>query len=212
MSEAEMKERFVPYGSESGDRAKGFQTRSLFGKGLRDVLFAQKFGVVKSVKGGRCAVAEFGWRRSGNGDRKARITINSGPKVTSQVRQALGIEETGTRVEFHLREDVHFPQHEALCERIRDFYMLRVINSSPNRSVVVETLGGKGESKETIISFAPFQGEQIADQTLALRVESSEFPVDLRILVANTDLSQGEVGSETREGGLLVLDENSNAF
>jgi len=38
----EMQKKLVPYGEESSDRSAGWRTRSLFGKGLRDVLFTQK--------------------------------------------------------------------------------------------------------------------------------------------------------------------------
>jgi HSP90 family molecular chaperone len=41
LTDKDMEERFVTYGQESRDRQRGFKTRSLFGKGLRDVLFTQ---------------------------------------------------------------------------------------------------------------------------------------------------------------------------
>jgi len=117
----EMKERFVEYGKESGDAKRGYQTRSLFGKGLRDVLFTQKFGVVKSIKDGKSAIAEFGWRARKGTERRPTIDIDPGPKVTSEFRKGLGILGNGTRVEFQLREHVPFRRHEALCDRIRNF-------------------------------------------------------------------------------------------
>src|SRR5437899_58214 len=44
LTDEEMKDRFVVYGQESADRSRGLRTRSLFGKGLRDVLFTQHHG------------------------------------------------------------------------------------------------------------------------------------------------------------------------
>src|SRR5437762_1141687 len=44
LTDKEMQDRFVTYGQESPDRARGLRTRSLFGKGLRDVLFTQRYG------------------------------------------------------------------------------------------------------------------------------------------------------------------------
>lgn len=208
----EMKELFVQYGKESGDTARGYRTRSLFGKGLRDVLFTQRFGVVKSIKDGKCAVAEFGWRARKGTDRKPTIDINPGPKVSSEFRKGLGIIGNGTRVEFQLREDVSFPQHEVLFQKVRNFYMLRVINSNPKRHVLVTTRGKRGELQETTIHFVPSQGEILLQENLTLKFDSLEFPTKLRIQRAGVDLSQGEAGVEDRLGGLLVLDEDGNAL
>ena len=49
LTDKDMEERFVTYGKESIDRTKCYRTRSLFGKGLRDVLFTQKNGQVKLI-------------------------------------------------------------------------------------------------------------------------------------------------------------------
>lgn len=212
LSVEEMGQVFVLYGKDSGDTACGYRTRSLFGKGLRDVLFTQRFGVVKSIKDGKSAVAEFGWRAKKGTDRKPAIDINPGPKVISELRKGLGIVENGTRVEFQLREDVAFPQHEALCGKVRNFYMLRIINSNPARRVTVVTKGKRGEVQKTDIHFTPFLGETLIQKDLNLKVGALELPTKLTVNRAEVDLSQGEAGVEDRLGGLLVLDEDGNAL
>ncbi|GAI82568.1 unnamed protein product, partial [marine sediment metagenome] len=48
LTEDEMEKKFSTYGEDSGDAAEGYATRSLFGKGLRDVVFSQERATVKS--------------------------------------------------------------------------------------------------------------------------------------------------------------------
>jgi hypothetical protein len=67
ISDKEMTERFVSYGGESTDRMKGYKTRSLFGKGLRDVLFTQRNGQVKSIKNDRFYNCRFKWKDAAGG-------------------------------------------------------------------------------------------------------------------------------------------------
>ena len=210
LTEAEMRDRFVEYGKESKDREVGFRTRSLFGKGLRDVLFTQRLGTVQSIEDGQSAVADFHWVTQ-FGRTEPVIDINPGPKVTPGLRERWGISANGTRVEFELRQDIPFPTYPTLCERLRDFYMLRLINSNPKRRLVVETLGAVWE-RETPIRFTPILGDPIVKKSLILRVDAKEFPVDLEINRATAELSQGDVGVEARSGGLLVTDEDLNAL
>ncbi len=212
LTEDDMRERFVEYGRESGDRERGYRTRSLFGKGLRDVLFTQKFGLVKSIKDGRSAIAEFGWRGSKGSHQEPTVDIDPGPRVTPELRRAWGIPGTGTRVEFQLRGDIPFPQHDTICQKLRNFYMLRVINSSPHRNMILQTVGKRGDAEETTIRLSPIPGELLIRKILTLKVDGLDLPVEMEISRAETDLTQVEAGMENRVGGLLVLDEDSNAL
>ncbi len=213
LTQEEMKINFVEYGQESGDQARGYRTRSLFGKGLRDVLFTQKYGFVKSIKDRRASISDFGWRkRKGGSQREPTITIHSGPKVNSAFRQAQGIPGNGTRVEFQLRKDIPFPQHDVLAAKLQYFYMLRMINGDPNRMVILQTVGSRGEVLETPINFNPLDGESLVDTNLTLRIDETDLPVRLSIQRSDLELTQGETGMEDRVGGLLILDEDSNAL
>jgi hypothetical protein len=205
-----MTDSFVEYGKESKDRQSGFRTRSLFGKGLRDVLFTQKQGTVQSIKNGRSAVADFHWTTT-LGRHEPTIDINPGPPATSGLRERWGILGNGTRVEFELRQDISFPNTVTLCDRLRNFYMLRLINSNPRRKLIVETVGAAWE-REIPIRFTPIEGQPIVQKTLVLKVNGSEFAIDLEIRRAPTDLGQGDTGVENRSGGLLVTDEDLNAL
>src|SRR5205814_1683039 len=137
--------RFVTYGQESSDRARGFKTRSLFGKGLRDVLFTQHHGQVKSIKDGWFYNCRFRWKGS-KGQEKPVVEIRPPSRVTPDLRKALGIPGNGTAVEFQLAEGVHNPQPEKLIEKLNRFYMLRMINSSPHREILFKVVNARGET------------------------------------------------------------------
>lgn len=212
LSKDEMERKFVWYGDESDDRAKGIQTRSLFGKGLRDVLFTQKVGFVKSIKDNVSYVAKFYWgKEKGMELIQPAIDIKRGPRVNKDLRVSWGISENGTLVEFKCRKDVRFLRHENLLEKISNFYMLRMINQNPERKLTLTTID-KSQKKETKdqIKYTFPTGELIRRENLTLNYEEKAFPVELEILKSKTSLIQGGLGYEEREGGLLVLDEESN--
>ena len=213
ISKDEMEEKFVLYGQESGDQVKGMQTRSLFGKGLRDVLFTQKVGIVKSIKNGVSYTAKFHWdKQKDSGLVLPAIDIRRGPRVKKDLRENWGISENGTLVEFKLREDVPFPRHETKLEKISDFYMLRMINSNTEREVTLTSIDKSKKETTDIVQYAFPSGEIITKKTLAMKYGNVEFPIELELRRSTTSLTQGGLGYEEREGGLLVLDEDNNVL
>jgi len=214
MSKEEMELKFVPYGGESGDRAAGWRTRSLFGKGLRDVLFTQKYGVVKSVKNSKSSIADFYYgskRRSG--EKRPIVDIEDHPpKVNQDLRFGWGIQENGTTVEFRLREDLSFPRRETLYEKLRKFFMLRMIHSNPARKVSLKYIDSSGQETFDEIKYTFPLGELIKKDSVEMKFDSKTFEIEIEIWRAESDLSQGVAGYEDREGGLLLLDEDDNVM
>jgi len=210
LTDKEMEERFVMYGQESVDRARGFRTRSLFGKGLRDVLFTQCIGQVKSIKNGLFFNCQFRWKQVG-GSQKPFVNVKAPCRVTPELRTALGIPGNGTRVEFQLAEDVHNPQTDKLIEHLNNFYMLRMINSDPHREVILRVLGSRGQ-----LAFDQQLNYRFPDVEVKDRFED-DLQIDAlnsihmkgEIGLAEKELTQGEVGYVERQGGLLVLDEDN---
>jgi len=213
LSKTEMESKFVVYGKESDDRTFGMQTRSLFGKGLRDVLFTQKVGVVKSIKDGLSYIAKFYWDYlKDEGIEQPIVDIRQGPHVDKDLRMNWGISKNGTLVEFRIRDDVRLPPHETLLERICNFYMLRMINSNPKRK---PTLTSFDKSKKRSIDPLHYDfplGEVIQKKSLVLEYDGQQFTVELELLRSKEPMIQGGLGYEEREGGLLVIDEEDNAL
>ena len=207
MTDEEMKMRFATYGQESTDRSKGYKTRSLFGKGLRDVLFTQRNGQVKSIKNGLFYNCRFRWKGS-HGRERPIIDIKAPSRVTPELREALLIPQNGTQVEFILKEDVPTPQLEKLISTLSNFYLLRMINSSPHREVRLIAPGRKGRAEYQLSYRFPeievvteFEDSFVTDVGTEIQIKS-------QVGVTSEEMSQGEASYSDREGGLLVLDED----
>lgn len=213
LTDEEMRERFVVYGQESADRSVGIRTRSLFGKGLRDVLFTQRLGQVKSIKDGKFYNCRFRWKQY-EGQERPVVEIKPPSRVTPELREALGIPGNGTDVEFQLGEDVRNPQADKLLEKLSRFYMLRMINSSPHREVMFTAIGKQGETlSETQLSYAFPDMEELERIDKELRTEDGAvIRLEGTVGITQDELAQGEVGYEDREGGLLVLDEDDSVL
>ena len=202
LTDEEMKVRFVVYGQESVDRSLGIRTRSLFGKGLRDVLFTQRYGQVKSIKDGKFFNCRFRWKPV-EGQERPVVEIKPPSRVTQELREALGIPGNGTYVEFQLAEGVRNPQTEKFVEKLSRFYMMRMINSSPHREVFFTTGETGGNGQNGIQLSYPFPDiEQLDSLDEECRTEDGAV---IRIMgtigLTKDELPQGEVGYEDREGG-----------
>jgi len=214
ISKEEMLDKFVPYGEDSGDWLAGRQTRSLFGKGLRDVLFTQKSGVVKSIKNNECAIAEFyyGTERGSNRIEPFVDVDDHPPRVSPEIRKSWEIKDNGTLVEFRLRDDIRFPKRETLLEKLSKFYMLRMINGNPSRRIFLKYIDASGQETIDQIKYAFPAGEFVKKTPLQIDFDKKTFNIEVEILRSTIHLSQGTAGYEDREGGLLVLDEDDNVL
>lgn len=206
MTDGDMDVKLGTYGQRSGDAAAGIRTRSIFGKGLRDVLFTQKRGKVESIKDGMAYVCTFEWE----GD-EAVLDAKGIGRATRGLRESWGIEGNGTRVEFVLSEDVLMPSSDDVYERLCNFYMLRMINSNPRRKVLL-TMSDKSTNETAQVMYRFPHGETVAHGRLQLKFDKRELPVVYEVNRHATDLAQSEVGYEEREGGLVVLDETDSVL
>jgi len=163
MNEEEMRSKFKTYGKDSLDRSKGYRTRSLFGKGLRDVLFTQKFGQVKSIKNGIFYNCRFRWKEIDGEDRPV-IDFRPPTKATAELREALQIPGNGTFVEFELNKDMRNPQPEKLAEVLTVCYMLRMINSRRDRQVVLQVRRANRPTEERDMGCCRFRGHRVRCQ------------------------------------------------
>lgn len=214
MDEQGMVASFVSYGAESRDRRDGAKTRSLFGKGLRDVLFTQEEGLVRSIKDGRSTVCKFRWRSKDGHDRPV-VDVQAGPRVTEELRNAWGIVDNGTRVEFRLAANVAVPQPDRLARDLTNFYMLRRLSANPKRHLILKVRRAGSNAESLDIEYAP----PAAGSTTHLEHAEWDFDFEdvqiravLDLSAFESPLTQGEQPLEDREGGLLVVDDDGNVL
>ncbi|MFQ5910495.1 MAG: hypothetical protein ACE5IJ_07215, partial [Thermoplasmata archaeon] len=214
MSYNEMKTLFSVYGDEKGTHFEG--SRSLFGKGLTDVLLSQQYGgVVHSIKDGYYAKATFKRRRRGKGKEEKLLVKFEGPvPVTREIRDRCRIPSgNGTNVSFRFKSG-SFPQNATLIERLSNFYMLRLINSNPRRRVemIFLTPQGRQEGDVEVLGYSDPKGVLIDTLEKEFKFEEWTLTLEGELFRADHPLPQKEVGLKRRIGGLLVVDENDNAM
>ncbi|MGH2507870.1 MAG: hypothetical protein ACRDHZ_10785, partial [Ktedonobacteraceae bacterium] len=209
LSDEDMKNRFVAYGGDSKDSSKGLRTRSLFGKGLRDVLFTQHHGQVKSFKDGAFANCLFRWKDK-NGIKTPVVEIKASQHARRQMRSALGISENGTHVEFALSDNIPTPQSKKILEQLSNFYMLRLIVNNSNRKVLLRIHNGRKVVEHQLCYPIP-EIEKKTNVDVSLDFEGHYLRLNGAIGLTEKELTQGEASFD-RQGGILVVDENDSVL
>ena len=145
MSADELEKKFREYGAAKSGAYEGFSTRGIFGQGLSDVLFYHRDGCIKSIKDNKASLCRFYWKKG-----KQYISVD---KVReAKVAKEWGISgEHGTVIEFVL-EDTVLHDYENLVQKLRVFYMLRLINNNDRREVKL-IYKDKGGTKESLIKY-----------------------------------------------------------
>ena len=197
-----MKEKFVDYGAAVSGFKEGRSVRGYFGKGIKDVLFSMSKGKVRSIVGGKLYVSKFVWSR-----KKPKINISDRTlRVTEEMRGSLGITKNGTIVDFLLTDDIRTSLHETVAKNLKNFYMLRRINSNPKRSVLLKTLNANGTVYEEPINYTNPIGDVILSENFPVKIDGfPPFQIYLEISKSKDALTQE---GDDREGGLLIVDEN----
>ncbi len=214
MTYDEMKTLFSVYGDEKPTHFAG--SRSLFGKGLTDVLLSQPYGgLVHSIKDGYCTRATFKRQRTGKRKQeKLRVIFEGRTRATKAQRERYRIPTgNGTHVTFRFKSK-SFPQRATLIERLSNFYLLRIINSSPARrvEVIFLTPQGKQDGDIEVLRFSNPGGTLIDTLEKDFHFEKWNLRIEGELFRAEGPLPQKDVGMENRIGGLLVLDENDNVM
>lgn len=208
LTDKQMEKSFTTYGKDSRDHLSGHNTRSLFGKGLRDVLFTQYHGRVKSIRDGVFYVCEFRWKDKA-GHESPVIDIKTPRPADASLRAALGIPRNGTRVEFELAGDVRKPQTPKLVETLCQFYMLRNINANTDRLVSLRVLSAGSKAVSHQLTYSPPDLDVKCHVDTIYRPDAKHsIAISGDIGLTDIELPQGEVGYTDRVGGILVVDED----
>jgi hypothetical protein len=203
-----MEQLFRGYGDEKVTHTA--ESRALFGQGLVQALLSQKHGgIVRSIIDNKVHQATINWRKK-NVDGKLDEVMNLGLKdpepVTKEWRQELRIPQgNGTCVSFRYKSGA-FPQKGTMISRISNFFILRLINTSPDREIRVVFLDKEGmKESEDIVKYSWPKGGKIGDLSTVMNHEGKQITIRGDLFRADDPLSQKEAGEE-RIGGLLLHD------
>ena len=202
LNSEEMRENFVDYGAAVSGLKEGKSVRGYFGKGIKDVLFSMKKGRVRSIVDGKLYVAKFIWR---GGKPKIEISDRS-HRVNRPMRESLLLDQNGTVVDFNILDTITNSRHDTVLRNLSNFYMLRRINSNPNRKVTLITHNANGQVYEEQVKYNNPIGEILLSDNFDINIDGfSPFQIDLELSKSNEALTQE---GEDREGGILVIDES----
>ena len=203
MGSDELEEKFGMYASA---KAKGKQTRSLFGRGALDVLLAHENSTIFSIKNGRLSTCRIYWEK---GD--PVIDVSDVGAVTDAVlrRHELpkSIEHSGTVVRFSLKAAASIPNEDRIMAQINNFYMLRLITADPNTKLVIERHRGAADALDATSYDFPV-GTVIGRASDRLSVGGTRLPVEILVARSSEPLQMDPLNIERRENGLLFVDDN----
>ena len=200
---------FEKYGAiKSGDK-RGHRGRGLYGQGLTDVLFLNPASrsSLHSIKNGKLYTSEFYYK---DDDQTYNSRILKDLEL-EKLRNKYDIPENGTVIQFKLPEKINLPQFQNLFSGLTSSYMLRFVNSNPDRQItLIETENnGKRIQKQIKYSFTEKVypknvSKVLPEKKLYFKYENFK-PVEIEVVLYKTDFDlKQEIGNDAT--GLLVFD------
>jgi hypothetical protein len=214
LSPQEIEEAFRLFAANKTEVSKGRPGRSLFGRGISDVLLGHKQGELYSSKDGVLTHARFEFDIAAGKPRViGQITTKPSKQLLSDIHVKQG--ENGTCVRFLLSDDCSVPDEGTVIPLLSRFYMLRLINSDPNVSVRVYRYRAGGRVYDDPLEYDFPLGDVVGKFAFNLEVPKeltkAIFP-DLHIdgVVCRADVEaplRGRESRDARENGLLIVDD-----
>lgn len=199
-SAEQLRERFGTMGADTSGSAN---VRGFFGDGLKEgVLGLQRGGTLQTIRDGLMSRAELVWI-----DRKPVYTERQlGVEVDPAIRQNLGLQGDGSRLEVYVASDVRLPRHEKLYETLTRHYALRGILQSETRTVRLRRLNDKGRvlQQDDLSYRDPVRDD--AFESIDVEGTVAGYPdarYELAVWRSTEPLSGPEAGAQ-RQSGIIV--------
>lgn len=203
MGEAELETKF---GSYAEAKARGEKTRSLFGRGALDVLLYHDESVIYSSANGKLSECKIYWANDAMIETQELGYATKG--LLGKYKLPNSILQSGTVVQFRLKEGTPIPTEDQIIPKISGFYMLRLIASDPNTDVVVRRIRAGGDHTDPLSYDFPI-GTVLAQISDSLDLgKDGSLPVDILVARSEDALQSDPVHIDRRENGLLFVDDN----
>lgn len=215
LSSEEVEQAFRLFADDKTEVSKGRPGRSLFGRGISDVLLGHKQGELYSYKGGVLTYAKFQFDAvAGKPGVVGEVIHKPAKEKLREVHLKEG--SNGTCIRFSLDDDCTIPDEGTLLPLLSRFYMLRLINSDPSLKVRVFRYRAAGKIYEDTVEYDFPLGDVIGNFASSLDVPKDltkrSFPplkVEGMVYRAAVDAPlKGRESRDSRENGILIVDEN----
>jgi hypothetical protein len=214
LSSDEVQKAFRYFAANKTDVSKGRPGRSLFGRGVSDVLLGHKEGELFSYKDDVLTHARFKFDSS---EGKPHVVGSTTKKPTKQQLASVHLKpgESGTCIRFLLSEDCSVPDEGTVVPLLSRFYMLRLINSDPNVSVEVIRYRAGGNIYRDRLEYDFPLGDVIGKFAFSADVPEGltkePFPaLEISGIVCRAGVDsplKGRESRDARENGLLIVDD-----
>ncbi|MGA8153295.1 MAG: hypothetical protein WB952_20255 [Terriglobales bacterium] len=214
LSLSDVEAAFRQFAADKSAVSKGRPGRSLFGRGISDVLFGHKEGELFSYKDNVLTSAKFEFDSKVGKPRVTGSTIqNPTKRQLSDVHLKSG--ENGTCVRFLLSDDCSIPDEGRAIPLLSRFYMLRLINSDPGVGVRVFRYRAAGVVYDDVLDYDFPVGDVIGKFGMDLNIpeeltKKKFLPLRIDGIVCRADLEsplKGREARDERENGLLLVDD-----
>lgn len=212
LSAEEVQKAFRYFAANKTNVSKGRPGRSLFGRGISDVLLGHEEGELYSYKDGILTHAKFSL--SGGRPTVVGRTIRD-PSKWQLANIHLSSGKNGTCVRFLLSEDCPIPDEGTLIPLLSRFYMLRLINSDPNQVVRVFRYRAGGKVYDDQLEYDFPIGDVIGSFSFSVDVPEELTKADFEALRVSGIVCRAAVDAplkgresrDARENGLLIVDD-----
>lgn len=204
MSKDALQTALEDIGGDRIDLAGGVASRSLFGRGLSDVMRAHHSSEVQTYDGRQLSMAKGGWH--------PRWTINldwiDSPQSKDFGGRLLADRDRGTAVRFVASNNsFHIPDPAYIVGRLANFYMLRLVAADPNVELVLKQYRAAGEHVDRVTYDFPV-GEVIESFTRTFEPGTGDaLKVEFLLVRSERKLEGPGADRDARENGLLIVDE-----
>jgi hypothetical protein len=213
-NENELNKRLGWY-SDVQEDVHTIKTRSMFGRGLSDVLFRQpaKEATILSHKEGVCLKITCRWdKKNGGRDLQPLLEAIIAP---DEVKEKLPVQ--GTYVKFYWssrKEETGFPSKVELVTGLRRYYELKNILLDPSIDVILEYHDWNGKETKERLEFYTCVKSPVGKELggLALPVRGYDVRVISAKMYRAAERLNQQKRAEARTGGLYVEGEHGQVY
>jgi len=209
----ELQNAFKLYAADKSGVSKGRPGRSLFGRGVSDVLLGHRDGEFFGYRAGVLSKLAFAFDSKVDSQPRALGTEIEKISTSALKDYHLRPSENGCCVRFVLNEDCRIHEEGSIVQILAQFYMLRLINADPNITVKLFRYRAGGKVYEDRLVYDFPIGDVVEKLSFSIQepVQGAQLPpLQIDGIVCRADVQGGLPGREAgeqRANGLLIVDD-----
>jgi len=204
---------FNELAADKSEASGGRPGRSLFGRGVSDVLLGHQNGQFFSYYNGILSSATFSFDHKKDNEPRINISSIDKPSINQLKENKFKKNENGSCVRFELHTDCRIPEEGTIVPALAQFYMLRLINADPNVKIKLFRYRSSKAVIEDQLDYDFPMGDVIDKFSFTIKspVKGENLPsLNIDAIVCRSDGQTklpGKEAGEQRANGLLIVDD-----